>query len=363
MGVAQEQQGKALPRDVDALIALIGKRDERIAALVHNLAVFARMLFGGSSEKRRLTGLASGHPHQLHLFLADLVADAERIAETTGATGDVEVERPAPRKGAPKKGRRAEFPEDTPRVTSTFELPPEERVCGCGAKLHLIGFEETRELERIEITIVHTTKRAKYGCRACEDGVVTAPGPERVIDKGLLSAGFLAHVIDERFHFHMPYYQLEKKYASEGLELSRSVLERSVARCGELLEPLHTALGEEVLAGDIVFTDDTTVRIAQLGERGSSKTGRLWIYTDKQGRHYYHFTDSRGRDGPDAIFAGFKGYVQADAYAGYDKLFLSGDVTEVACRVGEDVAALAPHRSGRAEFPHPVPRVTGSLAA
>jgi len=327
-----------LPRDVDALIALItrrderiARRDERIAALEHKLAVFARMLFGRSSEKRKLTGLASGHPHQLHLFMADLVADAERIAAETGALGQVEVAPPDPRKQARKKGRRTEFPEHLPVVTSTFELGEDQRQCACGAELHRIGFEEARELERIELTVVHTTKRAKYACRSCEDGVVTAPGPARVIDKGLLSAGFLAHVIGERFQFHMPYYRLEQKYSSEGLDLSRSVLERSVARCGELLEPLHGALREGILAQDIVFTDDTTVRIARAGAPGRSKEGRLWVYIDRQGRHFYDFTDSRERDGPEAIFAGFEGHVQADAYPGYDRLFLSENVTEVAC--------------------------------
>ena len=352
MNVATNQDKRELPRDIDALIALIeqqdealtqrdvvlaehdavlAQRDERIATLQHNLAVFARMLFGSSSEKRTLTGLASGHPHQLHLFLADLVADAERIAERTGATGSVDVERPAPPKKVRKKGGSKKFPEDLPLVVSTFELPEEERVCACGADLHPIGFEETRELERIEITIVHKTRRAKYACRSCEEGVVTAPGPPRVIEKGRLSPGFLAHVIGERFQFHMPYYRLEKKYAGEGLDLSRSVLERSVARCGELLEPLHTALREEILSEDIVFTDDTIIRIAQAGKQGSSQKGRLWIYTDKQGRHFYDFTESRSRDGPDTIFDGFKGFVQADAYPGYDKLYLPGDVTEVAC--------------------------------
>ncbi|MFT4543486.1 MAG: hypothetical protein ACI835_005958, partial [Planctomycetota bacterium] len=81
MGVMKPDGKRELPRDVDALIALItmrdqslAERDERIVALEHNLAVFARMLFGKSSEKRKLTGLAAGHPHQLHLFLADLVA-------------------------------------------------------------------------------------------------------------------------------------------------------------------------------------------------------------------------------------------------------------------------------------------------
>lgn len=331
MGAVTRANRGELPRDIDALIALIGTRDERIAALEHNLAVFARMLFGSSSEKRKLTGLASGHPHQLHLFLADLVADAERIAEATGATGHVEVERPDPAKQVRKKGRRKQFPEHLPVVTSTFELPADARTCACGAELHAIGFEESRELERIEVTVVHKQKRAKYTCRSCEEGVVTAPGPARVIDKGLLSAGFLAHVIGERFQFHMPYYRQEKKYGGEGLDLSRSVLERSVARCAELLEPLHDALRAQVLAEDIVFTDDTTVRIAQEGKQGGSKQGRLWIYTDLLGRHFYDFTESRGRDGPDSILADFVGYLQADAYSVYDQFFASGDVIEVAC--------------------------------
>lgn len=332
MNVSKTVKNESLPRDVDSLLALIEERDKRIATLEHNLAVFARMLFGDSSEKRKLTGLASEHPNQLHLFLADLVADAERIAEGTGAVGHVEVECPKPTDASKKqKGCRKGVPEHTPVVETVFELPEADRKCTCGGDLHQIGFEETSELERIEITIQHKIKRAKYGCRACEDSVITAPGPARVIDKGLLGPGFLAHVIGERFQFHMPYYRQEKKYAGEGLDLSRSVLERSVSRCGELLEPLHTELGDQVLSEDIVFTDDTVIRIAQEGKPGSSKKGRLWIYTDKQGRHFYDFTDSRSRDGPNAIFTGFKGYIQADAYPGYDKLFLSDDITEVAC--------------------------------
>jgi len=346
MGVKMKDKRAELPRDIEALMTMViardealaardkalSTRDEKIASLEHNLAVYARMIFGSSSEKRKLTGLASGHPHQLHLFLADLVADADRVAEETGATGKVEVERPAARKAAAKKkGRRGRFPEHLPVVTSTFELPDEQLMCDCGSRLHRMGFEESTELERIEITIVHKKKYAKYACRSCEAGVVTAPAPPRVIDKGLLSAGFLAHVMAERFQFHMPYYRLEKKFASEGLDLSRSVLERSVARCGELLEPLHAALREQVLATDIVFTDDTTVKVAQAGKPGGSKLGRFWIYTDKAGRHFYDFTGSRERDGPATILADFKGFLQADAYPGYDWLFLSGEVTEVAC--------------------------------
>jgi len=367
MDVVKNKQQKDLPRDIDALLALLtesdetvssqraklSKQEEELARLRHNLQVFARMLFGQSSEKRQLTGLAAGHPHQLHLFLADLLADAERVAEETGAVGHVEVELPDPKKLVPKKGRRKQFPEHLPVVESLFELPKDQLTCSCGGALHAIGFEQTKELERIEITVVHKTKRTKYACRSCEEGIITAPAPARVIDKGLLSAGFLSHVIAERFQFHMPYYRLEKKYASEGLALSRSVLERSTARCAELLEPLHDALRKEIMSKDIVFTDDTPVRIVTPGQGGGSRQARIWAYLDKHGGHYYDFTETRERDGPLSIFKNFSGFVQADAYPGYDALFRSDDVTEVACwahtrRKFESAASSDPELSAEA---------------
>ncbi|MFT4543448.1 MAG: transposase [Planctomycetota bacterium] len=178
---------------------------------------------------------------------------------------------------------------------------------------------------------MHKKKRAKYACRKCTDGVTTAPVPARVIEKGILSAGFLAHVIGERFQFHMPYYRLEKKYASEGLDLSRSVLERSLARSAELLEPLHTAIKEKVMSSDIAFTDDTTVKLVNPKGQGGSGIGRVWIYLDKSGNHFYDFTETRERDGPVKILRDLKGYLHADAYPGYDTLYKSGDIIEVAC--------------------------------
>jgi transposase len=339
MSVVKNKKREQLPRDIDALIALLEdrdellvKRDERIAALEHTLAVYARMLFSSSSEKRRLTGIAAGHPHQLALFMADLVADAERIAEATGVTGHVEVEPPPPARRTGKNSRRAKsFPDHLQVVETLFELSEDKLVCACGGELHLIGFEETRELERIEVTIVHRKKRAKYACRCCEEGVVTAAAPGRVIDKGRLGPGFLAHVIAERFQFHMPYHRLEKKYAGEGLTLSRSVLKRSVARCAELLEPLYLELGKEVIAEPVIFTDDTTVTLARLAEREGSRTARIWVYLDKLGRHFYDFTDSRSRAGPERILKDFSGFMHADALGNYDIFYQSGLVTEVAC--------------------------------
>ena len=128
------------------------------------------------------------------------------------------------------------------------------------------------------------------------------------------------------------YFRLEGKYRQEGLDLSRSVLCESMARCAELLEPIAEQLRKEVLASPVVHTDDTPVTLAMpQGSQGGSRQARVWVYLNPAGRHWYEFTESRKRDGPARVFKDFTGYLQADAYGGYDRLFFPGGATEVAC--------------------------------
>jgi hypothetical protein len=178
--------------------------------------------------------------------------------------------------------------------------------------------------------VVHEIARKKYACATCKEGVITAPWRGRVIEKGLLGPGFLAHVITERFGNHLPYYRLEGKYRCEGLELSRSVLCESMARCAELLEPIAEEIRKDVLASEVIHTDDTAVTLAR-SAAGGSKEARVWVYLNREGRTWYEFTESRKRDGPARVFKDFTGFIQADAYGGYDGLYLPGGATEVAC--------------------------------
>jgi len=311
-----------LPDDVDALKALVVKQAEKIAALEHNLDLLIR--WQGDPKKRATGGLEENG--QGHLFALDLVAEAERTSAEAQTRASIELTPPKPRK---KGGRRSKFPGHLPRVKTRYELGEDERVCGCGGALHEIGVETSRELERIELCIVHEIERVKYACRACEEGVVTTPGPPRVIDKGILAPGFLAHVLVERFGNHMPYHRLEKKYAAEGIELSRSVLERSAAKCAELLEPIYQEIGRQVVSSDVIHTDDTGVTVAR-SAAGGSQRGHVWVYLDRSGNHFYDFTQSRNRDGPSRVLGDYQGYIHADAYSVYDAFFEQG-ATEVAC--------------------------------
>lgn len=320
----------ALRSQVEALQQQIAVRDELIRKLEHNVEVFRRIAFGRGSEKRGHRKLADGDAksRQLHLWLTQLVEEADRTAEQTGAHGSIAI---TPQQSNRKPGkRRAKLPSHLPTVRTTYELPPEQCVCVCGNAMHKIGEDVSQELLRVELTVLHEIAKTKYGCRACEGVVKTAPGPARVIDKGLLSPSFLAHVITERFGMHLPYHRMEQQYADEGLDLSRSVLQRSAARCGEILEPIYQQLGRDVVAQGVVHTDDTPVTVAQDAD-GKTVAGRVWVYADHDNRIWYDFTPSRSRDGPQRVLGGFSGYLQADAYAGYDRLFAPDGATEVAC--------------------------------
>lgn len=315
-----------LQAENDVLRRDVAERDAVIARLKHNLEVLTKMLFGSRSEKRGAPTPQA--PGQQLLELGELVAQAERAAAAQGATPKVEIVPGAPK---PKKaGRRSTFPAHLPVVRERIELPSVARQCACGGELKAMGEEVTRELERVEVSVVHEIVRVKYACPSCREHVVTAPAPARVIEKGLLGPGFLAYVLSERFGNHMPYNRMEQKLADEGLDLSRSVLCTSAGRCADLLEPIVKQMRAEILAGPFVGTDDTGVSLQQ-GSDGTSGAAYLWAYRDLDLRCVYDFTERRNAEGPARWLAGFRGYVQADAANFYDGLYGPEGPTEVGC--------------------------------
>jgi transposase len=301
-------------------------KERALALAEHNVDVLKRMIFGSRSERR---GDATPvDAAQGMLALGDLASQTQREAKLHG--GEAQIAVTAPGHERKRRGRRAQFPEHLPTVRSTFRLSETARACSCGGRLEEMGEEVSRELERVEVSVVHEIARVKYACPRCKEHVATAPGPSRVIEKGLLGVGFLAHVLAERFAHHMPYHRLEKKYDAEGLALSRSVLCASAGRCADLLEPVYRRMLADVLASPIVGTDDTNV-IIQEGSSGGSRRGHLWLYRDLEGTNVFDFTESRARDGPARVLKDFHGYLQADAASIYDAFFLPGGAVEVGC--------------------------------
>ena len=177
-------------------------------------------------------------------------------------------------------------------------------------------------------------------------------------------------ILFEKFGQHQPLNRQRERYACEGIDLSLSTLADQVGACAAALRPLHALIEAHVLSAERLHGDDTTVPILA---KGRTKTGRVWVYvrddrpfggTDPPAALFYASRDRTGEH-PERHLAGWAGILQADAFAGYNRLYLAdrkpGPIIEALCRVGGDVAIPAPHRPGRADYPHPVLHAQGSL--
>lgn len=335
------QPADRAPReDVDALIALVAKeRAERdaeraallakVATLEHQVRLLSRWAFGPRSEKRSVDPVPTG-PQALLAFMLPR-EEAQRLADQTGAQGTVTLEVPAakaPRRKSPP--RRTEFPEHLPRVRMEVEVAEAERQC-CGRSMEPMGHEVSRVLERVETALVHEIARVKYCCRLCQMKVLTAPLPTRGLDRTLMGNSFLVSAAIERFQNHMPYHRLEQKYHSEGLDLSRSTLCRSMVALSERFEPVMQPLREEVLAEGVLFADETKVTFQEAPSTGERATGWMWLYANKSGDYHFDINESRGKDSPSKMLASFAGFLHVDGYAVYPTVIDPERVQIVAC--------------------------------
>jgi transposase len=168
--------------------------------------------------------------------------------------------------------------------------------------------------------------------------VIAAPKPAMPIAKGLPGPGLLAHLIVSKYTDHLPLHRLERIYERQGLFLHRSTLCDWLGACADLLRPLYDRMVGVVLQSRALHTDDTTVKMQELVTHLLS-TARLWVYLG-DGAHPYNvfdFTVNRKRDGPQQFLAHFRGYLHADAFSGYDGLYLpdprpaTARIIEVAC--------------------------------
>lgn len=312
-------------KSVDELIALLMEKDAQLSKLLHEISVLKKMHFGPRSERNRSqldpkTMLPWPGIQKLLDEVAQRTAQREELAREIAAQKE-RSDVPAKRKAA---GPRSEFPSHLPRKVTRLELPEDQRRAACGAVMRPIGVETTQELERISIPYVHVIERVKYACdEHAEEGVATALGRTPIIEGGLLGPGMLAEMIMDHFGHHLPYARLEKKLAHEGLDLHRSVISRSVLRCGELLEPVFRILKDEVLRSFLVQTDETGVIIRNGPQVGRTK-GYMWVYRTQDDQVFYDLRLDRSSDGPAEVLEGYQGFISADAYSGYDFLFRDG---------------------------------------
>ena len=300
-------------------------RDAEIEHLKLLIAKLRRVQFGRSSEK------LDRQIEQLELRLEEL-----QSTQAENATGQVTPKQSACEPPANAPARRP-LPAHLPRETRKY-LPKQEKCLDCGGALKQLGEDVAEILEYVQVRFkVIRQVRPKLACSRC-DRIVQAEAPSRAIERGIAGPGLLAHVLVSKYSDHLPLYRQSEIYAREGIELDRSTLADWVGGTSRLLAPLVEALRRHVMAGYKIHGDDTPVPVLAPG-KGKTKTGRLWTYVrdDRPAGDqtppavWYCYTPDRKGEHPKAHLSEFKGTLQADAYAGYERIYEDGRIQEAGC--------------------------------
>jgi transposase len=314
-----------LPRDVDTLLGVITELHTQYATILESLHQqllnLRRLHFGATSEK------LSGQP--------ELFQQTQELPVPPQDTITVSYERQ--RRGRPS------LPKDLPRERVDYDLSDAEKAEFDA--LERIGEEVSETLEYTPaklIVIEHV--RAKYACRKeGESTIRTAFAQPSPLPKTNAGAGLLAQILVSTFADHLPLNRQEMIFKRYGVDLPRSTLCEWKLASGELLAALRAPLIEHTLNAPRLHTDDTTMPLIE-GGRGCTKTARLWGYLGAGARQneagewvehapsvVFEFTESRESKHPVKFLKDYHGYLQADAYSGYDAVYSTGRIIEVGC--------------------------------
>lgn len=241
--------------------------------------------------------------------------------------------------GRKPQGSRKDAFENLPRRPNPVEIPEGEWTCECcSGRKTVIGSEISEQIDFVPASLyVMEHIRPKIACPKCEEGVTIAPTPAKLVKKGLAGFGLVTHIAMSKYGDHLPLKRQESIFERMGLPIARSTMCDSLRAGALLLKPVVDRIRELVVESEVIWTDDTAVKLRIAVEAAALNRrlpeSRVWAYRGDS-RHpfiFYDFTRSRKRDGPKHVLEGFNGILQADAYAGYDCIYTDGDVFEAAC--------------------------------
>jgi hypothetical protein len=137
----------------------------------------------------------------------------------------------------------------------------------------------------------------------------------------------LAHVIVSNYVDHLPLYRQESILRRFGWEVSRSTLCDQIIACAGVLEPLYRLMCARVRRSAALHADDTSAVLL-----GPLRTAHAWVYVGDAANPYTVLDLSVGRSGdaPAEFLRGYKGFVHADGYTGYNPVY-EGGATHVGC--------------------------------
>jgi transposase len=294
---------EAVILELRGVIADLRKQVESQQAHIHRLV---KITFGRGSE--RIEGPT----------LFDGIVEPETEVPTPVEPQIPEAPPETKRKG---HGRRCK-PKDLPRRREEIDLSEAEKACACCGKTKIrIGQSTSERLDYQPMAIfVRELVRPTYACRSCESQghdpqIARAILPPEPIPKSGIGSGLLAHVIVSKMVDHLPLHRQESILARHGWDVCRSTLCDHLQKCGDLLTPLYDLMHRRLLQSFAIHADDTPLLLLR-----PRRTAYAWVYLGDVQYPYtlFDFTAGRSQIFPQRFLAGYRGFVHADAYDGYN---------------------------------------------
>jgi transposase len=307
---------------IEQLTAKLASTQRQLTTLQHQMEQMLKRLYGRKSEKI--------DPNQLMFdsIIMDSVNQSAILPQR--------VEAPVVVVSKPRTEReshgRLPIPEHLERVEVLIDVPEEEKVHPVtGEPLAVIDIEISEKLEyRPGRLFVNVYKRPQYALPE-NAGVLSAAMPDHPIARCKADIGLLSHIMVSKFADHLPLYRQDGIFEREGVDIPRSTQSGWLMQIYESIKPLEETMRRALFEDDVLFTDDTPVPL-QIKGNGKLKKARLWVYVrGGPPLTVYDFSIDRSKKRPLDILSGYRGYIHADAYSGYDELFRQSGIIEVGC--------------------------------
>ena len=323
-----------LPDDTSSLKEIISaqqdeyrKSQEKINYLEEMVRLLKNELFGRKSEVRR-----EPDANQLPIFTPEQAPPAPEPAE------EVVIEAHTRK----KRGRKF-LPADLPREEVIHDIPEEEKRCACGAELTRFGQEICEKLDYTPATLrVIRHIRPKYVCKNCEGvedsgpTVRIAPPVVQFIPKSIATEGLVAHVVVSKFADGLPLYRQQKMFNRYGVDLSRATLAGWVIQASGQCLPILELLIDEIRGGPVINIDESPLQVMKEPGRSNTTKSYMWVFCGGNPEHravVYQYHPTRSGQVPLDFLGDYRGYVQSDAFSGYEQVARRDGIVHLGCWV------------------------------
>ncbi len=321
------------PKTVEELEKIILLQQQKIEKqqleITSHKEQYIRLLEEFKLEKSRRYGASS----EKNIYQTDLFD--EPGAEITGELKDqlddtINIESYQRKKHPVRKS----IPKDMPREVIIHDIAEHEKVCDCGAHLVRIGEAISEQIKYIpaRLSVVQHV-RPKYACKPCQENIKIAPMPSLLLPKSLATPELVAHTIIAKYCDHIPLYRQQNIWDRLGIDMPRSSLCGWLLKVSELCEPLVKLLRQNIIVYDYAQADETTVQVLDEVGRSNKAKSYIWCYRGGGIRPsiVYEYQETRGGYHAEEFLSGFKGYLQSDAYSGYNFANKDEGIIRIGC--------------------------------